>query len=337
MKGEWEMQTDHSDDGGGHRYALSFFARTCPGRLGRVCGQLLSQPPAKAIWMSKEFDIALATSDAFPELSQHERGVIDELKQLGLVARPVVWTDPGDAWHDARLVVIQSTWDSHLKPDEFLRWVDRVQAVKPLHNTSSLVRWNFDKSYLLELEEAGVAVTPTVWLKRGETVDLDALMRHRNWDRVVIKPTISANANETHVLSSDTPADAQAALDLLARHHDVMVQPYLVAFESEGERSYIFFGGVFSHGVHRPPTLKSAPRGFDLAVPIPHATGPELDLANFALGKLPATPLYARVDVATNNDGIVRLQEIELVEPCLFTSLVPGAAARFARVIAECL
>jgi hypothetical protein len=52
---------------------------------------------------------------------------------------------------------------------------------------------------------------------------------------------------------------------------------------------------------------------------------------------LPETPLYARVDVATNNDGIPRLQEIELVEPCLFTSLVPGSAARFARAMAECL
>ncbi len=287
--------------------------------------------------MSKEFDVAMATSDAFPELSHHERGVIDELRQLGLVGRPVVWTDPQDTWCDARLVVIQSTWDSHLRPNDFLRWVDRVHAVRPLQNPSSLVRWNFDKSYLLELEEAGVAVTPTVWLKRGETVDLDALMRHRNWDRVVIKPTISANANETHVLSSDMPGNAQAALDLLARNHDVMIQPYLHSFESEGERSYIFFGGVFSHSVCRPSTLQSAPRGFDLAIPILPATGPEFELANFALSKLPTTPLYARVDVATNNDGIARLQEIELVEPCLFTSLVPGSAARFARAIAECL
>jgi hypothetical protein len=287
--------------------------------------------------MNAKFDIALATSDSYPELSHHERGVIDELKQLGLVARPVVWTDPGDAWRDARLVVIQSTWDSHLRPGDFLRWVDRVHAVKPLQNPSSLVRWNFDKNYLLELEEAGVAVTPTVWLKRGETVDLDALMRDRNWDRVVIKPTVSANANETHVLSSDIPGSAQVALDRLARNHDVMIQPYLYSFESEGERSYIFFGGVFSHCVRRPPTLQSAPRGFDLAIPIVPVTGAEFELAQFALGKLPATPLYARVDVATNNDGIVRLQEIELVEPCLFTSLVPGSAARFAREIAKCL
>jgi hypothetical protein len=147
--------------------------------------------------MSTRFDIAFATSDAYPELSHHERGVIDELKQLGLVGRPVVWTEPNEAWRDARLVVIQSTWDSHLRPSDFLRWVDRVHAVKPLQNPSSLVRWNFDKNYLRELEEAGVAVTPTVWVKRGETVDVAALMRDRNWDRVVIKPMSQLTMTES--------------------------------------------------------------------------------------------------------------------------------------------
>jgi hypothetical protein len=31
----------------------------------------------------------------------------------------------------------------------------------------------------------------------------------------------------------------------------------------------------------------------------------------------------------------VRLQEVELVEPCLFTSLAPGAQQRYARAIAS--
>ena len=168
-------------------------------------------------------------------------------------------------------------------------------------------------------------------------MDIEVLMRERNWDRVVIKPTVSANANETHVLARNMLGSAQFVLDRLAGSHDVMIQPYLYSFESEGERAYIFFGGAFSHAVRRPPTLQSAPRGFDLATPIFPLIAVELELALFALSKLPVASVYARVDVATDNDGIVRLQEIELIEPCLFTSLVSGAAARFAGAIAECL
>ena len=286
--------------------------------------------------MTTKFDIALATSDAYPDLSQQDRGVIDELKKMGLIGRPVVWSDPEETWSDARLVVIQSTWDCHLRPGEFLSWVDRAQSLKALQNPASLIRWNYDKNYLLELEEAGVPITPTIWLKRGQTLSIETLMHDRDWDRVVIKPTVSANANETHVLSRTASTKAQLMLDRLASSHDVMIQPYLYSFESEGERSYIFFGGDFSHAVQRPPTLKSAPRGFDFATPI-SPTEIEIELAAVAIAELPTAPLYARIDVATNNDGIARLQEIELIEPCLFTALVPGSAARFAAAIAKCL
>jgi hypothetical protein len=126
---------------------------------------------------------------------------------------------------------------------------------------------------------------------------------------------------------------AQATLDRLCAQQEIMVQPYLFAFETEGERSYIFFDGVFSHSVRRPPTLRTAERSFAE----PHTIEPvehELQLAKQVFEQLDDTPLYARVDVATNNDSIVRLQELELVEPCLFTDLSPGAQTRYAEAIA---
>ncbi|WNZ63164.1 hypothetical protein QEG98_05090 [Myxococcus sp. MxC21-1] len=43
--------------------------------------------------------------------------------------------------------------------------------------------------------------------------------------------------------------------------------------------------------------------------------------------------LYARVDVATDNAGQSRLQELEATEPRLFLSLDAGAADRLARAI----
>jgi hypothetical protein len=45
------------------------------------------------------------------------------------------------------------------------------------------------------------------------------------------------------------------------------------------------------------------------------------------------TPLYVRVDVAHDDDGLPVLMELEAIEPCLYFDLVPGAAERFARAI----
>lgn len=279
-------------------------------------------------------DVAIATCEDFPQLSPWDGGVIDALRELGIQAAPLIWTDATVEWGRAKCVVVQSTWDSHLRPAEFLAWADRVESAAPLHNPSGLLRWNLHKSYLRELEQKGVRVTPTFWLNKGGAMDLAKVMNEREWARVVIKPAVSAGANETHVIDAKSIEAGQAHVDRLAPLHDLMIQPYLEAFETEGERAYIYFNGEFSHAVHRPPTLKSAARKFDEAYAFEPNDRGELEFAHEVVAALDSPPLYARVDVATNNDGVVRLQELELVEPCLFTSLAPGATARLAHAIA---
>lgn len=281
-------------------------------------------------------DIAIATCSDHPDLGHHDRGVIAELAELGIRATPLVWTD---AEANARLekfaaVVVQSTWDSHLDPLAFATWARRVHAQTVLLNPLPLLEWNLNKRYLQELEQRGIPITPTLWLSAGSSVDLRHEVIQRGWTRFVIKPVVSAGATETHIFDVDAMALAQATLDRLVARHDLMVQPYLLAFETEGERSYVFFAGAFSHAVRRPPTLESAPRGFDESHDMPPIEA-ELQLARQVLERVSETPVYARVDLATNNDGVVRLQEVELVEPSLFTSLSPGAQQRYARAIAD--
>ena len=278
-------------------------------------------------------EIALATSADFPDLGPHDRALVGTLAELGLIARPLIWSDPEAPWNHAKLAVIQSTWDSHFHPAEFLAWADRVAGNVPLHNPAPFVRWNLHKGYLRDLAAKGVSVTPTVWLARGATLELAPLLRERGWQRAVLKPAVSAGANETHVING-LDETAQSTLDRLSATHDVMIQPYLNAFESEGERSYIFFDSILSHAVHRPPTLKSAVRSYsEPSVFVPQDRA-ELDLAHSVIAAIDSKLVYARVDVATNNDGVVRLQEVELVEPSLFTSLAPGSVQKLARTIA---
>lgn len=279
-------------------------------------------------------DIAIATCSYHPDLAPHDRGVVAELAGLGIRATPLIWTDASASLDKFAAVVVQSTWDSHLDPAAFVSWARRVQARTALFNPLHLLEWNLNKRYLRELEQQGIPITPTLWVRAGSSIDLRREAATRGWDRFVIKPVVSAGATETYIFDLAEMAAAQATLDRLVARLDLMVQPYLLAFETEGERSYVFFDGVFSHAVRRPPTLKSAPRGFDESHEMPPIET-ELQLARRVLDKIGETPVYARVDLATNNDGVARLQEVELVEPCLFTSLSPGAQQRYARAIAS--
>lgn len=279
-------------------------------------------------------DIALATSADYPHLGPYDRGLMQALADLGFSAEPVVWNDPTERWAGARAVVIQSAWDSHLHPAAFQAWARQMERHGQLYNPAHIVRWNMHKGYLRELAARGIGVTPTAWVERGEAIDLSEVMDARGWQVAVVKPAVSAGAAHTHVVRRDEAAQAQALVDGLAADHDLMIQPYLEAFENEGERSYIFIDGHFSHAVQRPPTLQSATRGFDEPEVFKPADA-ELAFVASVVDVLEPGLLYARIDVATNNDGIVRLQEVELVEPCLFLSLDPAAASRLALAIAH--
>ena len=49
----------------------------------------------------------------------------------------------------------------HLNPKGFIAWLNRLGIESHLLNTTSLVQWNFDKRYLVELREKGKNVVPT--------------------------------------------------------------------------------------------------------------------------------------------------------------------------------
>ncbi len=279
-------------------------------------------------------DIAVLTYDALPQLDAFDAALLPALAALGLDARPVVWDDPAMDWSAARLALVRNTWDSHLRREAFVAWAEKVGRLTQLHNPAAVLRWNTHKGYLRELEEKGVPVTPTAWVSRGAALDVGELADRRGWGVVVLKPAVSAGALKTHVFARADAHAATARLAELAREGDVMVQPYLTAFEQEGERSYVFFDGVFSHAVRRPPTLLDAPRGFSEPTAFSPEDAAELRLAESVLEAVGRPLLYARVDVATDNAGQPRLQELEVTEPRLFLSLAPGAAERLARAIA---
>lgn len=274
--------------------------------------------------------VLLATSEKFAELGDDERLVLPGLAARGIDAAPAVWSDPSVDWADA-VVVVRSTWDYWLRYDEFLRWLDRVEQVATVRNPAAVIRANTNKRYLADLEAAGVPVVPTEWIARGTTRSIAAILRDRGWPAAVVKPAVSAGAQDTIRVTPDMAETAQQLADEIARRRDVMVQPYLHSVEGYGERSLIHLGGELSHTVRKAPMLAGAGSPDDVEPAT--AASDEIALAQRALAWVGSELLYARVDIARLDDGTPVVMELELTEPRLFLRF--GAADRFAEIIAD--
>jgi glutathione synthase/RimK-type ligase-like ATP-grasp enzyme len=280
-------------------------------------------------------DVALAACDELPALTADDQSLLAVLRQRGLRAEPVVWTDRDVDWSGVRLCVIRSTWDYMTRLEAYLAWAERVEKVTALWNPLEVIRWNTHKSYLEELAGRGVRVVPTVWLEKRARVDLRELLVDQGWRDAVIKPAVSATARETIRLGPTGPAAAQAHLDRLLAVEDMLVQPFLHRVESEGELSLQFIDGEFTHAIRRRPEKGDyrVQDEFGGSMELVEAEADELQFGVHALQTARQETLYARVDVMRDDDGGLCLAELEMVEPMLYFRQHPLAAERFAAAI----
>lgn len=271
-------------------------------------------------------DIAIVTDVEHLTGTENDRLLVPALEARGLRARLVAWDDAAMDWSLPRVSVIRATWDYHLRRDEFMAWVERVNALTDLWNPIATVRWNTHKRYLRDLAERSVRVVPTVWLSRGEEPDLAEIMEREGWSAAVVKPAVSASAYATRLITRERLASGQAHLDDLLAGRDMMVQPYLHSVMTTRERSLVYVDGKLTHTFLRAPALvhgtTEAWNRNELAEDDPG----EDTFARRALSCLEQRPLYARVDLVRDDDGQLCLMELELVEPSLGLELAPQAA-----------
>jgi len=280
-------------------------------------------------------NVALVTSERFAGLTEDDALLARSFAEHGIVASPRVWTDDAVEWPHFDCALVRSTWDYHLQPERFSRWIDSVSTQTRLVNPAELLRWNMHKSYLLELGRAGVPVVPTVVVPHQHPRAFDEVRELIGGDEFVIKPAVSASAYRTTILAHGhtTPANAQACLDDLVRDRDALVQPFLREVYDPGERPLIFFCGSFSHAMWRPPFSRGAAAGERRERRI-EPSDEERACAGAALEQLPSTPIYARVDLIPLRSGELAIAELELIEPSLYFSACPSSAGALVDAIA---
>lgn len=265
---------------------------------------------------------------------------VEHLARRGCEVDEIPWRTEGVRWGDYDGVVIRTTWDYQRDLDGFLAALARIEeSGAPLANDLATVRWNARKTYLRDLASRGVRIVPTRW---GAGVSIDDL-RDAAQDfgplGGVIKPVVSANADDTFRVDRATPTEVLRGISETFAGRDWMIQPFVARVLDEGEVSVFYFGGEASHAVVKRPRagdfrVQEEHGGIITPLPLDPAL---LTVSDRVMASLDRVPLQARVDLVRLDDGSLALMELEAIEPSLYFRTDSGAAGRFADALSRWL
>ncbi|MFB0981256.1 MAG: hypothetical protein QMC62_10115 [Alteromonadaceae bacterium] len=279
---------------------------------------------------------AILTMNNLDDFEAYDNLLEQPLLHLGWKIHMISWRDESVNWNDYAAVIIRSPWDYQDDASAFLDVLNNIeQSSAHLENSLKTVEWNIDKKYLRELENNGVNIVTTLWRENLTLEHVDKYFTELNVDQLVIKPRISANADNTFWLTKDNHQTYYPQLEEAFSTSEFLVQPFMESVINEGEFSLFYFNGKYSHAI-----LKT-PKDSDFRVQEEHggrlaAITPEADLTNHAEQTLSAIkaqigmPLYARVDFVRYKQGFA-LMEAELIEPSLYFNMDEQSATRFAQ------
>lgn len=312
------------------------------------------------VWVLTEARYAYPKSEA-PSLPPYVQNVLNEdfalveaLRACGVEADRKVWSDPSVYWGAADALVFRTTWDYFDRWDEFQSWLHDVEKVTTLVNPAACLHWNLDKHYLLDLEQAGIPVVPSVIHRHHSALSWDEASQGFASDDLVIKPTVSGAAKDTYRvtrrhnawhLAPGHPDPIDVLWTSLLQRQDMMVQPFLPSVVADGELSLMWLGGTVTHAVKK----QAKPGDFRVqddhgGTVVPHDITLEerafaeraMDAAvNVMAQRNMGEPLYARVDMVRDLKGAWAVSELEMVEPELWFRMCPDTAGVLARAIAE--
>lgn len=297
----------------------------------------------------KLIDVVVLTDARFvnpPEVNDTNRTVliedtlvIEALEKQGLKSIKLSWDDPNFDWSTTKYALFRSTWDYFYRFDEFSIWLDKASQQTQFLNFESIIRWNIDKHYLQDLINKGIHCPPTEFIERGEQITLADLYAKYNFNETVLKPAISGTSRHTFKLNPDNLAKYETIFKELISKETMLLQPFQYNIIEKGEISLVLIDGKYTHAV-----LKVAKEGdfrvqdsFGGTVHEYHPTYDEIAFAEKAINTCDPKPIYARVDIFTDNDNQIALAELELVEPELWFRNNPKAADDLAKAIKKLL
>ena len=277
----------------------------------------------------------LKTNTYISNVLREDELVINALKEKNLSVVKKDWNDSIFDWETTRSILFRSTWDYFDKFELFKKWFNKTKNKCLMINSTETIEWNIDKHYLLDLQEHQIPIPNSEFIKRGSSIDLSLLMQKKNWNEIVVKPTISGAAKNTYRLKEEEIIQFGPTWEKRIYKEDFIVQEFQNNVITEGEVAMIVIGGKFTHAV-----LKKAKEGdfrvqddFGGSIAIYNPSEEMVKLAEKCTRILTPIPSYARVDIIWDNLMELAVSELELIEPELWFRLNPNAAQKLAHHI----
>lgn len=272
--------------------------------------------------------ILIATCSEYPHPTPNLEALLTALRSAGAQAAYRPWkTTPVDIFAASDAVLPLCCWDYYDDPERFLAWIAALEdSGARLINEPATLRWNFRKTYLLEMAAAGFPVPKTVHLPDASRTAVEERMRAEGWQVAVLKPVSGQSGYGVHRLDW-----AERAQWPIAGAGEALLQEYQEDIAALGETTLTFIDGRFSHAVRRvlkPGEWRANPQ-FGITYERQEVSADVVKAAGAYLRLLPQTPLYARVDGLVRPGGFM-LTELELIDPYLYLEFAPGSADRMA-------
>ena len=274
--------------------------------------------------------VALLSTDNLEDFFVYDDMLAEPLAEHGWQTQTISWQADNVNWADYALVIVRSTWDYQQQPERFMQKLEEINQQTRLENPLALMQWNLDKRYLQTLQADGVPVIPTLWMEQFQPRTLLQAFDEFAVDTLIIKPTVSANADDTYRLTKESLSAYESRLQNTFSQRPHMIQPFVNAIVEEGEYSLFYFADQLSHSILKTPAKD------DFRVQEEH--GGQLQsmkadermqyIAQQALAALPEPALYARIDMV-RHAGDWAIMEVELIEPSLYFNLDSKAPRRF--------
>lgn len=283
--------------------------------------------------------VGLATCAALPLGDDDEIALTEALDAKGINAGWFIWsdTDPTTLHELVDVLVIRNTWDYINDREGFLAWVESCSV--PVLNPPNIIRWNSNKTYMLDLRASGVPAVETLVV---DSPNLEWELP-KGYEEIVVKPGIGVGSRgaQRFLVASEQDAAREHARSLIDAGNVALIQPYLPSVDAGSETALIHIDGQFAHAITKGPMLRRDGsgewvEGLYLQENIGHreASEQQLVVARAALEAAPSDELlYARVDLVEDLDGSPVVLELELIEPSLFFAFEPKTATALAEAI----
>ena len=272
--------------------------------------------------------IALLISDnLLPDTENARPDVFELVEEVGkltpaLAAQDmelvkVRWREIADRASEFAAILPLFVWDYFEGNEEaFLTAIAKSEKVTPVFNNFDILKWNADKSYLEDMASRGAPVIRTLSVACVTEKNVAKAFDTLETDTLVIKPQVGGGAWRQVLYKK---GDRFPAKDTLPPE-GALIQPFLPSVLEEGEYSFLYFGGQFSHAARKTPKagdyrIQSIYGGSEETYT---PTSAERARAQDILNVLDVTPLYARVDLLRGIDGTLKLIELECIEPYLY-------------------